>query len=205
MRPGHDREPGPLGGGAADGRSRAVGRALSCAFGRRVVGIGAGTAVRPGPQDRPALSGPVAVASVSARGEDRHALGRELGVSPRTAAGGEPLGPDPAPGVAPELRQHRELRDREALCSPASPAAGKVATDATALRDAAGAAEPDRLGANAGAVPGAPGVAAPVRADPRILAPELLLRVPELAAEPVPRGARARLRALRRPYPRVSL
>ena len=47
-RSAHHREPGPVGGGIADGRARAVGGTLSSTYGGRTVGLGAGRAVRTG-------------------------------------------------------------------------------------------------------------------------------------------------------------
>ena len=71
----HDREPGPMGGGIANGRARTVGRGSSDACGGRAVGLGTSATIWAGSQDGAAVSVGAEVASVSTHGEDRHSAG----------------------------------------------------------------------------------------------------------------------------------
>src|SRR5213592_2592266 len=106
----------------------------------------------PGSQDRPTLPARHGVAAVSpprAAGDAADAARR---VSARAGGAGRLLGADPVSG-APAARLSRQLRDGQALRpAPARHALGGRAR-AHPVRDAARAAEPDRLGPCASAVP----------------------------------------------------
>src|SRR5213592_1567215 len=125
-------------------------------------------------------------------------------VSARAGGAGRLLGADPVSG-APAARLSRQLRDGQALRpAPARHALGGRAR-AHPVRDAARAAEPDRLGPCASAVPPRERRAAHLRAHARLQPTELLPALPQRGPAAVPGCARARVRVFRRPHAGASL
>ena len=131
----------------------------------RVPIAGTGPAVCLGPQDGPPVSARHGVGAVSSASPARDAADPACRVPARASAEGPLLRPDPLPGVA-SAGVPGQLRHREAV-RPASPHGAAVRRGhVDALRDAAGGAEPDRLGHGHGALPPAAPGAARLRAHP---------------------------------------
>ena len=158
----------------------------------------------PGPQDGPPSSaGDVAAVRPGAQPATLLAV---RGASAGPGAAGAVLGPDPVPGAAPAGQYAGSYETVKRFVQPLRTAAAAAAGTQTAVRERPGAAEPDRLGAGPGAFrPRRRARRALLRADPGLLAPQLLRGLPGRDARPVPRRPRAGLRALRRPHPRASV
>src|SRR5262249_46635627 len=122
-----------------------------------------GPTVRAGSEDCATVCAGSDVAPLPEAGVDDDPAGDVRGGAAGPGAPGPLLGPDPVPGAGP-AGLHGQLPDGEALRAAPAPGAAASRRDADALRDAAGAAEPDRLGHRHGARGAAVARAARLRA-----------------------------------------